>query len=117
MSSSINARAAGPRAKFALLVLGSFGGVVAAGAAGAAGDVPTVVVQYSAQSLTTDEGIYALYRRITVAAKQVCPDAATRSLGIQMKVEQCRNQAIARAIAQIDNSRLAGLHAVRSKNG
>jgi hypothetical protein len=34
-----------------------------------------------------------------------------------MKVEQCRKQAIARAIGQIDNSRLAALHAVRSKNG
>jgi UrcA family protein len=117
MSSSIIARAAGPRAKFALLVLGSFGGVMAAGAASPAGDVPTVVVKYSAQSLTTDAGVYALYRRITMAAKQVCPDSSTRSLGIQMKVEQCRNQAIARAIGQIDNSRLAALHAVRSKNG
>jgi UrcA family protein len=120
MSSSITARTAGPRAKFALLVLGSFGGVMAAGATMAASpdsDVPSVVVKYSAESLATDEGVYALYRRITYAAKQVCPDASMRSLGLQMKVEECRNQAIARAIRQIDNSRLAALHAVRSKNG
>jgi UrcA family protein len=117
------ARAAGPRAKFALLVLGSFGGVMAAGAVSAASpaspasDVPTVVVKYSRESLATDEGVHALYRRITLAAKQVCPESSMRSLGIQRKVEQCRNQAIARAIGQIDNSRLAALHAVHSKSG
>jgi UrcA family protein len=120
MSVSIMNRTAGPRAKLGLLVLGSFGAVMAAGAASAASpdsDLPSVVVKYSAQSLETDEGVYALYRRITSAAKQVCPDPSMRGLGLQMKVEQCRKQAIARAIGQIDNSRLAALHAVRSKNG
>jgi UrcA family protein len=120
MSTSITARAAGPRAKFGLLMLGAFAGVMGAGAAGAASpdsDVPSVVVKYSEQSLATDEGVHALYRRITNAAKQVCPDASSRSLSRQSQVEQCRDQAIARAIRQIDNSRLAALHAVHSKNG
>jgi UrcA family protein len=117
MTSSITARAAGPRAKFGLLVLSSLGGLMAAGAASADSDVPKVVVKYSAQSLTTDEGVNDLYRRIVQAAKEVCPDAWIRDLSLQSEVAHCRNQAIARAIHQIDNSRLAALYAVHSKNG
>jgi hypothetical protein len=36
---------------------------------------------------------------------------------VHQRVEQCRKQAVARAIQQIDNPRLAALHAVRSKSG
>src|SRR5258707_290637 len=95
----------------------SLTGTMAAGAAGLDGDVPSVVVKYSEQSLATDEGVYALYRRITNAAKQVCPAEETRDLKRQSLIKECRNQAVARAIRQIDNSRLAALHAAHSKNG
>jgi UrcA family protein len=118
MTTFIAARAAGSRAKFGLLVLGSIAGLMAAGAASAAGpdgDVPTAVVKYSQESLATDEGVKTLYRRITAAAKEVCPEASIRSFALQSQVEQCRDQAIARAIRQIDNSRLAALHAAHSK--
>jgi UrcA family protein len=120
MNTSITARAAGSRAKIGLLVLGTFAGVMAAGAASAGSldsNPPSIVVKYSEQSLTTDEGVYTLYRRITSAAKQVCPDASIRNFSVQRQVEQCRDQAIARAIQKIDNSRLAALYAVHSKNG
>jgi hypothetical protein len=40
-----------------------------------------------------------------------------RDLMAHRWVEQCRKQAVARAIQQIDNPRLAALHAVRSKSG
>lgn len=120
MTTSITARVAGARAKLGLLVLGGLASVMAAGAASAAGldsDELHVVVQYSAQSLATDDGVRALYQRITSAAKQVCPEIWTRDLGVQAQVWQCRNQAIARAIRQIGNSRLAALYAAHSKNG
>jgi UrcA family protein len=119
MSVSITARAAGSRARFGLLVLGSLAGIIAAGAASAAGDdsdVPSIVVKYSEQSLATDDGAYALYRRITAAAKRVCPDAS-KDLSRLVIAQQCRDEAVARAIRQIDNSRLAALHAAHSKNG
>jgi UrcA family protein len=119
MSTSIRARAAGQRAKFGLLLLGSIAGVMAAGGASAAtvdGDALSVVVKYAEQSLATDEGVHTLYRRITYAAKQVCPDES-RDPARQLKVEQCRSEAVARAIRQVDNSRLAALHAAHSKNG
>ncbi len=117
MSVSNTIRAAGPLAKFGLLLLGSLAGIMAAGAAGLDGDVPSVVVKYSEQSLATDEGVYTLYRQIKNAAKQVCPAEQTRDLKRQSLIQECRNQAIARAIRQIDNSRLAALHAAHSKNG
>jgi UrcA family protein len=101
-------------------VLGSFGGILAAGAAGATnadGGVPSVVVKYDAASLATDSGVNDLYRRIMYAAKKVCPDASIRDLSGQQRVEECRNQAVSRAIRQIDNSQLAALYASHSKNG
>jgi UrcA family protein len=120
MSTSITTRAAGTYAKFGLLVLGSLAGVMAGGAAGAASpdsDVPTIVVKYSEQSLATDAGVHAVYRQIMHAAEKVCPDAWTRNLGRMRIVDECRDQAVARAIRQIDNSRLAALYAARTKNG
>ena len=120
MSISTSPRTAGPRAKFGLLLLGSIAGIMAAGGASAArldSDAPSVVVKYSEQSLATDDGVDALYRQITAAARQVCPDAWTRDWGLKAQAQRCRNEAIARAIRQIDSSRLAALHAARSKNG
>jgi UrcA family protein len=120
MSVSIRARAAGSRAKLGLLVLGSLAGIMGAGAASAAGldsDVPSIVVKYSDQNLATDDGALALYRRLTSAAKRVCPDASTKDLSRLAIAQRCQNEAVARAIRQIDNSRLAALHAAHSKNG
>jgi len=119
MSNSITARVAGSRTKFALLLLGGLAGAMGAGAAsadGSAGDVPTAVVKYSAQSLTTEDGVNELYHRIVRAAKQVCPEAPIRDLRALHQFNLCRDQAVARAIRKIDNSRLAVLHATNSKN-
>ncbi len=120
MSTFIPNRAVGPRARVAMLLLGSLAGVMAAGAAGAAttdSDVPSVVVKYNDLSLATDSGVNQLYHRIMSAAKQVCPDSPIRDLGAQQQVEVCRKQAAARAIQHVDNSRLAALFAGHSKNG
>jgi UrcA family protein len=116
MSNFITSGFAGPRAKIALLLLGSLAGAGAANAASPDSDVPSVVVKYSPQSLATDDGAADLYRRIKNAAKRVCPDASNRDLSLRQRVEECRSQAIARAVQHIDNSRLAALHAAHSKN-
>ena len=108
------------RAGFALLLLGGLAGVIATGAAGAAGtdsDAPSVIVKYSDTSLATNGGVNELYRRITVAARQVCPAASIRDLAARQQAAQCREQAIARAISQIGNPQLAALHANHAKNG
>jgi UrcA family protein len=119
MGHFITTGAAASPAKLALLLVGSLAGVIAAGAANANpdSDAPSVVVKYSEQSLASDAGVGDLYRRIKVAARQVCPSADIRDLSGSRLVEQCRDQAVARAIRKIDNSRLAALHANHSKNG
>ena len=117
MGHFITAGTASSPAKLALLLVGSLAGVIAAGAANANPDAPSIVVQYTDQSLATDAGVSDLYRRITAAARHVCPSASIRDLHGLKQEEQCRNQAVARAISKIDNSRLAALHASHSKNG
>ena len=86
-------------------------------AAGTDSDAPSVIVKYSETSLETSGGVNDLYRRITVAARQVCPAASIRDLVAQQQVAQCREQAIARAISQVGNPQLAALHANHAKNG
>ena len=109
------------RVVFLTLLLSGLAGVLAVSAAGAAvpdSDVPSVVVKYSPESLTSKAGVNDLYRRLTFAAKQVCPDASSiRDLAARRQAEECRSQAVARAIKQVDNPSLAALHAVHSKNG
>jgi len=108
--------------KIAAAMLGaSLAGVLGAGAASAAtadGDVPSVVVRYSDLNLGTDTGVNQLYRRIVFAARQVCADPGDlRNLSLQHKIQVCRDQAVARAIEQIHNVRLAAVHAAHAKNG
>jgi UrcA family protein len=120
MNHSTTVKATRPAAKLALVALGALAGVLGAGFAGAAGtdsDVPSIVVKYSEQSLSTDIGVQALYSQIVRAARKVCPDPAIRDLRVQKLAETCRNEAVARAIRKVDNSQLAALYATRSKNG
>lgn len=119
MSASVTPRA-GLRFNAALLMLtGSFGCALGLGAAHAAtvdGAAPSRTVRYSADSLATDDGVQRLYRRILGAARQVCPDESG-NLAVSARVAACREQAVAHAIQQIDNTRLAALHASRTKSG
>ena len=123
MSHFTSFKAAGPGAKLALAALAA-AGVLGVGTAGAAGttvtdsDAPSVVVKYSEQSLSTDSGVKQLYAQIVRAARQVCPSASTWDLTLQQRIQECRNQAISRAVHQVDNSQLAALYAAQhSKNG
>jgi UrcA family protein len=121
MSTSTTTRAAGSRFKFALLVVASgLGCAMGAGTATAAtadNDVPSLVIHYSSQSLATDDGVQHLYGRIVRAAREVCPDPSVRDLGTRERIQECRAQALAHAIQQIHNSRLAALYAASAKRG
>jgi UrcA family protein len=111
-------RIAGSPAKLALLALGSLAGILAVGTANAASpdEVPSTVVKYGDLNLSTDLGVQVLYHRIMRAAEQVCPGASIQPLTARAKVQACRDEAVARAIRQIDNSQLAALYAAHSKN-
>ena len=121
MSHFTSFKAAGPGAKLALAALAAAGvlGIGTASAATTDSDAPSIVVKYSEQSLGTDSGVKALYAQIVRASKQVCPSApeSIRDLRLQTLIEECRDQAISRAIAKIDNAHLAALYAAHSKNG
>jgi UrcA family protein len=88
-----------------------------AGAAPAADDVPRLVVQYTAESLRTDDGARALYRRLVKAAERVCPTSSTGYPLVRPVVTECRKQALARAVLDIHNERLAALHDASVKKG
>jgi UrcA family protein len=117
MSHFVKPRAAGTGVKFALLMVA--GAALGAGAASAATpqDAPSKVVRYSTDELATNSGVTDLYRRIKIAARQVCPADAIRDLKTNALVEECRRQAVSRAIQQVNNSQLAALHATSSKSG
>jgi UrcA family protein len=103
-----------------MLLLGGLAGLAAAGAAGAGtavGDVPEMVVQYSTDSLATDSGTRALYRRLERAAEQVCPTASDTRI-VSGLVLKCRQEALTGAVNKIHNQRLAALHAAaKHKSG
>jgi UrcA family protein len=105
--------------KLALLTAGSLAAALSFGAVNAATpeDPPSVVVKYSAQDLNTESGVKEVYHRLVRAARQVCPQMSIQDLSMQEKVAECRDQAVARAIRQIDNAQLAALYASHSKNG
>jgi UrcA family protein len=98
-------------------------GLVAATAAGAVSaatpndDVPALTVRYSAGALDTDRGAQVLYSRLVHAAEQVCPAEFTGSRLISETVQSCRQQAVARAVHQINNSRLAAVYSATTKRG
>ena len=106
-----------------LLLLGGLAGLAAAGTAGAADtagtstyDGLTLVVRYDADMLATDGGARSLYRRLTRAAEQVCPNTSY-SLLVSQAVRECRQQAVASAVSKIHNQRLAAVYAASSKSG
>jgi UrcA family protein len=78
--------------------------------------VPTLKVKYDPQSLTTEQGARQLYQRLRNAASEVCPDSTQGRL-FQGPVLECRKQALARAVMQINNPRLVAVYQSRMKNG
>jgi UrcA family protein len=100
-------------------LVGALFGIAAVGASAAFASpvsVPQKVVRYDATALSTDAGARALYARIARAAEKVCPnDYSLLNNGL---VRECREQAVAAAVAKIGNQRLAQVHAAAgSKSG
>jgi UrcA family protein len=96
-----------------LLLIGGLAGLAAAGTAGAAtmpADAPGIVVQFNSDSLATESGTRALYRRLESAAERVCPIASNTRL-VNERVQKCRREALTAAVNKIHNQRLAELHA------
>jgi len=68
-------------------------------------------VYYTWQDLSTEKGTRALYRRIVRAAQDVCPGYDSMSFDTVAASKECQRAAIARAIGQIGDARLAAINA------
>ena len=96
-------------------LVGALFGIAAVGASAAFASpvsAPRQVVRYDAAILSTDAVARTLYSKLSKAAEKVCP--TSYSLLNSTLVRECREQAIAGAIAKIGNQRLAELHAAAS---
>ena len=103
--------------KFAVLAMAGSVGLALAGTAGAqANDAPKLVLHYDAASLQTDAGVRHLYTRLSTAAEKVCPQGSSLRFPTAAVVE-CRRQAMAGAVEQIHNTRLAALSGLSMKTG
>lgn len=80
-------------------------------------DVPSVTVRYADLDLGSAAGVNTLYHRISNAAKAVCPNPDIRDLNALTAAEHCQDQAIARAVQQVNNPKLAVVHAARISHG
>jgi UrcA family protein len=111
-------RVSRPHITIAMILCGivSAAGIGAASAAVQEDDAPSIVVKYSSDNLLTDSGARVVYRKIVAAAEQVCPTRVD-SLILSGAVRQCRAQAIARAVLEINNPKLAAIHDSASRNG
>ena len=122
MQYDISYKTAVARRKVTLLMVlcGVVGGVTAQAASAAIpadDDLPRLAVRFPAASLGTDSGAKTVYRRLVRAAEEVCPMSSSASLFVSPAVQSCRNQAVARAVHQINSPRLAALYAASSKSG
>lgn len=79
------------------------------------GEIPTVKVNYADLNLSTEEGSRALYGRLVIAARQVCPEPADTLLAIRLNLqaERCVSDAVQRAVKEIRNPKFAEVAASR----
>jgi UrcA family protein len=122
MSQDISARqvvVSRPRMTLMMILCGILS-ATAAGAVSAAtldDGVPALAVKYNPATLDTDQGARALYVRLVKAAEQVCPASFAGSRLVSPAVQQCREQALAGAVHNINNSRLAAVYSATTKRG
>ena len=76
--------------------------------------VPAVTVKYSDLNLAQPSAVEVLYRRVQVAAQEVCSHGQTRELARQVVADKCVHQAMDKAIQKIDVPQLNAIHLTRS---
>ena len=66
-------------------------------------------VHYSRSDLATEQGAATLYARLDSTARAVC-GAKSRVLSELAQWQQCHDQALDRAVADVNDTRLSALH-------
>src|ERR1700675_1275576 len=67
---------------------------------------PTRVVKFGDLDLNRSQGAAALYTRINAAAREVCQPENIWALKLLAQASECRHQAIAQAVADVNSSTL-----------
>ena len=80
-------------------------------------DAPSVSVRYDDLNLSTSAGVNTLYRRISMAAREVCPDIYSRDPHVFVAARYCQAAAVTKAVSEVNNPRLAMLHAAHASHG
>jgi UrcA family protein len=84
---------------------------LAAGAAAADDDtVRKVTVRYGDLDLSDPRGAAALYRRITMAAEEVCSPFEGRDLAGAFRFRACKQRAIAEAVSRVNRPELSAVY-------
>ena len=106
------------RTAMAFTVLAACTALGAVGSAHAAtAGSPAITVRYSDLNLSTEQGSLALYGRIVAAAREVCIVEGISDLTAVVAAKRCREQAIARAVRDVDSPMLAAVYAERRRHG
>lgn len=98
------------RGKALLLVVLLAAGATAMAAGSAASQIAVKVADLNLQ---TEAGRHELERRLTIAARKVCPDADSRNLRARMAGRACVNRAVEEALGQVEERQLAGAPALK----
>ena len=105
------------RAAAAVLALGLTVAFAPVARADAAADVPTLEVSYTDLDIATEQGARALYRRISTAARQVCPRGEGSIVPKLNDISRtCIRDAIARAVREVNSPRLAEVEATLGRH-
>jgi UrcA family protein len=80
-------------------------------------EVPQVVVKYDADKAATESGALELYKRLSFAAREVCPDDSVRDLHRVAQAHQCQKEALARAVSKVGSRHLVEIAAARANRG
>ena len=103
------------RRLFAAAAVGAFAtSLTVAAHANQSTDVPQVIVKYADLAVSTPQGAAALYHRIFAAAFTVCRPLDDGSLRTKQLQEACIHQAVADAVAKVDEPALSAFY--RTKN-
>jgi UrcA family protein len=79
------------------------------------GDIPSRVVDYTDLDLSRSSGIATLYTRINSAAREVCEPLDVWSVKLLHKTYECRQDAIGRAVGEVNSPSLTSYFEERSK--
>lgn len=73
------------------------------------------LVRYADLDLSKTEGAAALYSRISHAARIVCQSLDSRQIDIAVKYRACMQQAVAKAVADVNSPLVSQYHELHTK--